>query len=126
MTHIVNAKIKSTRLDIGDTGMLIGWLDLDYGGTGQGFGGMVLYSKYQRSGLNYCGWWIQRVLEIAGADSWEKLVGNPIRVEQDNPFGKILRIGHYLNDDWFDQSDMEVWMVDVENTALKSHEQKQP
>lgn len=42
-TEIKNAIISSVSLDTGDRGLLTGWLNLDYGGSGQGFGGHCLY-----------------------------------------------------------------------------------
>jgi len=42
---IQNATIKSVQLTNDDFGCLTIWVDLDYGGAGQGFGGFNLYSN---------------------------------------------------------------------------------
>lgn len=106
MTHIQDATITSATIEIGDHGFLSSFLHLDYGGSGQGFGGYALdrydTEKKERVGSTICGIWIRRVLETVGVDNWHKLEGQNIRVEQDRPFGKILRIGHITKDKWFD------------------------
>lgn len=38
-----NAVIESARISSDDYGLLSAWLVLDYGGSGQGFGGYALY-----------------------------------------------------------------------------------
>lgn len=107
-----NATIKSTTLDI-ERG-LSAWLHLDYGGTGQGFGGFILYAKHAwteggQLQANYAGHFIQRCIEIGGVEQWEKLPGRNIRVRREDGFnGKVIAIGHITNDDWFNpQQDFE-------------------
>lgn len=90
-TEIVNAKITSTKLGFDDHYSF--WLYLDYGGSGQGFGGYALGGKF----TDYI---LRGILETLGVDTWEKLPGTSVRVDRDH--GKIYRIGHYLKDDWFD------------------------
>lgn len=105
---VKNAIIKSARFD-NERG-LSAWLDLDYGGSGQGFGGFMLYvpSSWGRPGelpkepqLNYCGHWIYRCLEIAEVSDWSKLAGRTIRVRGEE-WGPKSAIGHIVKDDWFD------------------------
>lgn len=105
MTEIVvkNAVIESASLTTAERGLLTAWLTLDYGGSGQGFGGYALYlpkpyTHHQM--LSHAGHWIYRVMEIAEVDEWAKLKGRTIRVRAD--FGKVHSIGHIVKDDWFD------------------------
>jgi len=99
-----NAIIKSARLTKEDHGCLTVWLDLDYGGSGQGFGGHNLYNpkrtpeELARGGA-YCGHFIWRVLEIAGVERWDDLPGKTVRVTGGH--GHIEAIGHIIKDDWF-------------------------
>lgn len=99
---IKNAVIESARFDT-ERG-LSAWLTLDYGGSGQGFGGYMLYLpkgwKYHGESGNYAGHFIWRVLEIAGVDDWSKLPGRTIRVKAEH--SKVHAIGHIVKDDWFD------------------------
>jgi len=99
---IKNAIIKSATITTHDRGFLDCWLDLDYGGSGQGFGGFVLYlpeSFDHHRLMSPAGHFIYRVMEIAGVESWKELEGKPIRVK--SSFSHIDAIGHILNDDWF-------------------------
>jgi hypothetical protein len=101
-----NAIIRSASVFIEDHGCLTAYLDLDYGGAGQGFGGYVLgvtpkSPHYEIK--NYAGHFIRRCLEIAGVDSWEKLTGKTVRVRQTHT--KATSIGHIVKDDWFTPSE---------------------
>jgi len=77
---------------------LSAWLHLDYGDSGQGFGGYMLLGGAR----NYCGYFIARCLDIGGVDEWSKLRGKSIRVRIEN--GLIKAIGHIVKDDWFTPS----------------------
>lgn len=100
--EIKNAVIESARFDT-ERG-LSAWLMLDYGGSGQGFGGYMLYLpkdwKYHGGQPNFCGHFIYRCLQIADVDDWSKLRGRTIRVKA--TFGGVQAIGHIVKDDWFD------------------------
>jgi hypothetical protein len=102
--EIRNARIKDATITKADHGLLTVWLHLDYGGTGQGFGGYVLHlnpgSRHYRLDHGYAGHFIWRVLEIAGVDEWSELVDKTIRVK--TTMSKCHAIGHILKDDWFD------------------------
>lgn len=109
MSEIQNAIIESATITGDDHGLLSAWLTLDYGGSGQGFGGYCLYvpkdfKHHDPAGPNYAGHFIWRCMEVGGVTKWDNLVGKTIRVRKDKPFGKILAIGHIVKDDWFDPS----------------------
>lgn len=101
-----NAIIERASLNDGDRGLLTAWLELNYGGAAQGFGGYALYlpPSYSNHELkSVAGHFIWRCLEIAGVSSWDKLPGKSIRVRLDEEgfSGNILAIGHIVKDDWF-------------------------
>ena len=102
--EVKNAIIESARFDT-ERG-LSAWIQLDYGGTGQGFGGYMLYGPHgwraNKSPGNYTGHFVWRVLEIAGVDEWGKVKGRTIRAKSSH--GKCHAIGHIIKDDWFDPS----------------------
>ncbi len=100
--EVKNAVITSAELTIEDHGLLSGWLRLDYGGAGQGFGGIALYlpKSFDHHEINSCaGHWIFRVMEIAGVESWSKLPGKTIRTRA--TWTSVEGIGHIVKDDWF-------------------------
>jgi len=100
---IKNAIIKNTRLSIENYGCLTAWLELDYGGCEQGFGGYMLYlpKSFKHHRLeSVTGHFIYRVLEVAGVSSWDDLVGKSIRVNS-SANDKIVEIGHIIKDIWF-------------------------
>lgn len=97
-----NAVIKAAKFDT-ERG-LSAWLTLDYGSSGQGFGGYLLYAPSgwaaHNAPGNFAGHFIWRCLEIAGVDDWSKLPGRTIRVRADH--NKVHAIGHIVEDKWFD------------------------
>lgn len=101
--EIRNAIISGASLDIEDHGCLTARIRLDYGGTGQGFGGHVL--QLPRDAKHWrlegpAGHFIFRVLEVAGVTSWDKLVGKTVRVRAE--WSRVQAIGHIVKDDWFE------------------------
>ncbi len=108
--EIRNAIIQSASINDSERGLLTAWLHLDYGGSGQGFGGYALYLPKSFSHhrlLSHAGHFIWRCMEIADVSSWEKMAGKTIRVKLDKGGlgGRILAIGHIVKDDWFDPSE---------------------
>jgi hypothetical protein len=104
-TEIKNAVISSVSIDMGEMGLLTAWLYLDYGGSGQGFGGYALYlpKSYKNHKLeSVAGHFIFRCMEIAGVEKWENMKGKTIRVKSSND--KVKAIGHIVKNDWFDPS----------------------
>ena len=99
-----NAVIESTMLGIEDHGIMTCFLYLNYGGSGQGFGGYGLdgfdKAKDKRVGTAWGMEFVRRVLETFEVDSWEKLSGKHCRVVAD--YGKVYRIGHIIKERWFD------------------------
>lgn len=101
-----NAIIEDASIFIEDHGILTAYLYLDYGGSGQGFGGHALhlpkdYTHFTES-KNFAGHFIRRSLEIADVEKWAQLKGKAIRVKADH--GKVHAIGHILKEDWFNPS----------------------
>ena len=104
-----NAVITSVSITNDDHGLLSAWLMLDYGGSGQGFGGYALYLPnsfiHHKDGGAYCGHFIWRCMEIGNVSEWSQLVGKTIRVRKEkDSWGAIKAIGHIIKDDWFDVS----------------------
>lgn len=88
---IENAKITGTELGGDERGPSF-WLYLDYGGSGQGFGGYRLGGEF----THYVIMGILDTLEVA---RWEDLNGTPVRAKIED--GTIVSVGHYLKDQWF-------------------------
>lgn len=104
--ELKNAVIELATIDIGERGFLDCWLTLNYGGSGQGFGGFVLYlpKSFDHHKLESCaGHFLYRVMEVAGVENWDQLKGKTIRVKATD--GGVVAIGHIIKDDWFCPSD---------------------
>jgi len=100
MTDTQNATIKSTMLGYEDHGLFTCQITVDYGGSCQAFGGWTIKGTASI--------WITKILEVAGAETWEELIGKPIRVKHTRQ--QISAIGPYLHDadddeSWFNPSD---------------------
>lgn len=92
---VVNAKIESTMLGIEDHGIFTFMIHLDYGGSGQGFGGYALGGEYTDK-------LIRRVLKVVGVEKWEDLKGKYVRVNVPESGGIIHSIGNLLTEEWLD------------------------
>ena len=89
--EILNAKI--TGATLGEMGRgFTSMLDLDYGGSGQGFGGYALRGATTDK-------WIRGVLKTLELEAWEDLKGTACRARIED--GMVSAIGHYLKDQWF-------------------------
>lgn len=100
--EIRNAIINNATLEIDDHGVLTVWLYLNYGGSGQGFGGYALYlpDGFKHHNIwGVAGHFIYRILQIADVKNWDQLQGKTIRVKQDDR--SVYAIGHIVKDDWF-------------------------
>lgn len=103
MIEVKNAIIQSAVIDMSDRDLLTAWLHLDFGGSGQGFGGHALYlpkSYKNHGGPNYAGHFIYRCLQIAGVNDWARMPGKSIRARSEG--GLIRAVGHIVKDDWFE------------------------
>lgn len=104
--EIKNAVIEDVRLGYDRGVFLCAWLYVDYGGSGQGFGGYVLAKNSGPTrplndfGIEY----INRILSTLEVESWQKLKGVPCRVK--TSFSKVYAVGHHLKDKWFDPEEL--------------------
>lgn len=103
---IQNAKIESTMLGYEGHGIMTFYLYLDYGGSGQGFGGYALDAydqrKKKRVGHKSFGEAVAEILRVVGVEKWEDLKGQFVRVEYPEGWNQtITGIGHVLEDKWF-------------------------
>lgn len=104
MVETRNAVIEKVGIGFERGCFLTAWVNLDYGGVHQAFGGYCLRNiEKPVEGENYAGVFISRVMQIAGVDSWEEMVGKTIRVKCE--YDRIHSIGHIIKDDWFDPKD---------------------
>lgn len=87
-----NAIIKGTMLGNEDHGIPTCFVYLDFGGSGQGFGGYDL----RHYGLKM----INKIIETVGAKSWEDLPGKHCRVRGSH--AKLRAIGHIIEDKWYE------------------------
>jgi len=101
MTEIENGRIYSTMLGMEEHNIFTSMMVIKCENGSQNFGGWVLNVPY---GAEF----ILRTLKIAEARNWEELTGKPIRVKRETKGGRIIAIGHYIDDKWFNpETDLE-------------------
>ena len=116
--RITNAKIAKTMLGIEDHGIMSFFVFCDWDGSGGGFGGYALDSFDGRDkprkghGLSYQA--IRQIIETVGVTSWEKLPGTLVRIEDNGPGRTLTKIGHIIEDRWFD---IAAWMADAHDNT---------
>ena len=101
--EVKNAVITRVSLEVEDHGFLTCMVMLDYGDSGQGFGGYVLYlpQTFKHHKLeSVAGHFIARVMEVAGVDSWDRVVGRTVRARASRD--RVHALGHIVKEDWFD------------------------
>ena len=86
-----NAIIGQTHIGYEDHGILTVWLFLESPGSSQGFGGFGCSTN--------ASFWIKRILDTVGVQTWEELKGKHVRVDGTND--NITGIGHIMKDKWF-------------------------
>lgn len=96
--EIKNAVIEKTMLGYEDHGIFTYMITLNYGGSGQGFGGICLGGEYTDKS-------IQGLLKALKLEKWESLVGTHVRVKASNC--KVFEIGHFMEDSWFNPKDLK-------------------
>ena len=99
-----NAKIEDTMFGLEDHGIMTFFVYFDYGdSTHQGFGGYALDGASGKKGHPKSITALRRVLEVVGVMKWEQLKGKYCRVRREDGWnGKIVAIGHIIEDNWFD------------------------
>lgn len=87
---INNAVIES--VTITTERVLSSWIQVTYGGSGQGFGGYFLGGPYMAV-------WIEEILKVLEVEKWENLKGKSCRIDIRD--GLAYGIGNLLTDKWF-------------------------
>lgn len=108
MNRIKNAKITKTMLGWQDHGILTCTINLDYGDAVQSFGGYSFdyhpEGSKERQASRYGMEFIAYLMRTVGVKTWEELPGTVVRVECS--WDKVWRIGHFLEDKWFDPQEL--------------------
>jgi hypothetical protein len=92
-----NATIRTVSLGYEDHDIMTAFLHLDYGNSGQGFGGYCLGGEF---GIEF----IKAVLDTLDVRSWEDLPGKSCRAKGN--WGHVTAIGHFLEDKWFNPKEL--------------------
>lgn len=108
--EIINARIEGAEMVFDRGFILSAWLSLDYGGSGQGFGGYALGGDpFTESAVNKHGQqanlaadFIAHVMSVAEVDKWSSLKGKVIRVRRGEGWnGELKGIGHPVKNMWY-------------------------
>lgn len=100
-TEIKNAVIENVTFDT-ERGLSM-WVYLDYGGSGQGFGGYMLYGPKGwgcHNTTNIAGHFIWRILEVSGVSDINKMKGKAVRAKVED--GLVVALGHIIKENWFE------------------------
>ena len=99
----VNGKIHSTMLGIEDHGIMTFFINVDFDGGGQGFGGYALDGKAGKVGHSKSIQAIRQILQTVDVMKWEDLKGKYVRIRKEKEYGgPIKAIGHIMENRWFD------------------------
>lgn len=103
---ICNAIIEKADITIERGFILTAMVHLDFGGSGQGFGGYTLGGTgdakcADHTGPNYAAEFIAKCMSVAGVERWDQMRGKTVRVRKDTEWGQITAIGHIVKDQWF-------------------------
>ena len=66
------------------------------------WGGRCLHKSGESK--SYLGETICRLLEVVEVESWEELLGQPVRIKVEDEV--IMALGNFLNDKWFSPEDI--------------------
>lgn len=86
----VVAKIRKAFLGWEDHGIFTAWVDVNYGGTGQGVGFYSLDEPYEfdtqkgRRGTAYGLEWVMRFMRACGVREWNDLVGRTVYIVKED------------------------------------------
>ena len=92
MREIENARITKTWLGYEDHGIMTSYITLNYGGSGQSFGGWCI-------GGSYMDVWVRGVLKVLNKRKWEEIIGEYVQADHDK--GKVYGIRSILGGEWF-------------------------
>jgi len=105
-----NARITSTFLGREDHGVMTACVNLSGDGWGSSFGGFC-FDTYdaatkKRHGGGFGIDFISEVLRVVGVEKWEDLVGKPVRCVHTGLGGRVEKIGHIIEEKWFDPREL--------------------
>lgn len=102
---IKNAVIRDVLIGLSDQNVFTSWIVVGLGGQSQGFGGYDLRAN------NTSHAFISGILKVVGVKDIKQLIGKAIRIDHDST--KIYRIGHYMEETWFDYETIHAALVPV-------------
>jgi hypothetical protein len=113
-----NARIERTSLGWEDHGILTCSLQLKLPNGGQSFGGWALDDAPLKPGTGRVPTafglaYITRLMEAVGVSCWEKLCGTHVRIARAELNGRIVAIGHIIEDRWFDPCKLHTNMTEA-------------
>jgi len=88
---ISNVRISNTFLGIEDHGIFAWNIDTIAGPVGQGTGAYSVRHNVET---------LEKIIRVLEVTEWGKLVGTNCRVRRDKPYGRIIAIGHIIEENW--------------------------